>query len=121
VVVVVVVVVARGRGGGGGEDIHFKEDGNTREGSKGYSLPPEGVRCGGCEERIRIAYDLKFRRSHTLTMPSSEPDASRCDTFLFQDITFTSAVCAATKAIERLRTRVSQMRIVLSTDAEAKT
>src|SRR5690606_2167777 len=96
------------------------EDAATHDSSDGcHSTLVMASRC-----QLKLAAgepDLKLRRSHTLMLPSSAPDTSRFCTRAFQSSTLTSERCAATHVWHRSLTRQSQMRIVLSLEAEANT
>ena len=70
--------------------------------------------------RSANAYDLNVRRSQILNAPQSAPETSRCCSCLFHESTLTSVSCAATE-MAHLPVLTSQMRMVLSTEAEANT
>lgn len=63
-----------------------------------------------------------YLRSHTLTQPSSAPDANRLVVIPFQEMTLTSQSCAWMSIYDLLllAVRVSHTRTVPSTEQDAK-
>jgi hypothetical protein len=69
----------------------------------------------------RWAYAVKWRRSQIEKVPSSAPEASKCEVVRFHERTLTSAACASTDSAGAPRLRVSHTLIVRSTEHDANT